>query len=336
MDLGYPVTLPSGASYLQLASGQRIFIPSGGAPEGDPTPPATDPPTPPPDKISLDQIDWDKVQLDKRNLPKPFLSIVGDIVAKERKPLQSALEAARGELTAASQAQQELREQVGELQNAIEALKSPPPPDDGGEPKIPAAFSKHPDLAKVWLDLASEKKGAKEVADALKAELAETKKQLETLSSTAEQERQQRTAAQERLRNLQRDKEVLGVLSTLNVIDPRRELAFYASRAEYDANTDSFVYRNADGDLVSLAEGIKADLPEYVLRPDVRNGGSGSHGGQGGGSPRPETPQDRRARAAQELAALKSKVERKERLSPLESTKMLQLGRELKELGATA
>lgn len=328
----------NGFSYVVREDGRIFQIPAGG--EGD-TPPADPNPkgnggTPPPSKVTWDQIDWDNgPQLTDSNFPKHIQDVFNRSLAKERREAERKIGEVQAQLREQGEKRAALEEQYATLSAGLEELRNPPPPDNGGDPLAPPPnIAKHPHLAEAWIESRKAQLAAEEARKAAEQQLADISKKFEGLTTEIQKERETRTKAETRNLELRRDREIAGVLARLRVFDPNRVLPLYATRTEYVADRDSFAYRNADGELVDLEAGIKGDLPDNFVLPDLANGGSGAHGALGGATAsKPVTPADQRTKLSQERDALKAKREKGQRLSGNEQARLMAIGRELESLG---
>lgn len=324
---------------VDLVTGHAAFVPSGGAPDPAPAadpggaPAGSDPARPNGggELMSPDRVDWDK--LDLKNIPAPLQKIINHVAGNNRKNMQEELASTKGQLDTATGEIGTLRDKLASVEEAIAALKDPPPPDKKPEDPefVPAALRTHPHLAAAYVEFRKDGLTQKQAYAAMAEETKGLKKQLEDALTESKAEREKRAEADKRLLGIRRDREALGILSALNVIDPRREVALYAGRLEYQESTDSFLYRRGD-ELVDPTEGIKGDLPDYVIRPDNTTGGSGARGHGGAGADKPESSADQLTRLTQEFGELRAKTRQGERLTEMEKTRLLQLGPEIEAL----
>lgn len=346
----------NGFTYVRREDGRLFQVPSGGNPEGD-TPPAGDTggeggggagggdgggggET----RVRWDAIDWDgpgAPKLNEKNLPKPIQEVLNRHLARERREHEQRTGQVSEQLRAEAERRQGLEAKLSEVEAAIAALKGPPP-DEKDPLKPPADIAKHPHLAEAWIETRKMLLEAQQKGGAAEALVAELKNELKALRDDLGKERETRSATEQKAINARRDREVLAVLADLDAIEPKRILRLYTDRVEYHPDTDSFLYRTENDELVALEDGLAADLPAHFVRATTTTGGSGAHGGNGtvrkpaGGKPAEDPIEAQRTKLTQERAALQQKRATAGRLTPADHARLVTIGRELDQLVAQA
>ena len=334
MTKSHRVEVRNGFSYLYTPESRVLQIPSGGAPDGDPPAPAVVPAT---DPIPWDRIDWAAgPKLTDKNLPPPIQEVFNRSLAKDRREHEQRHGETQTQLRAEAEARKVLELQVADFNAIIEELKNPTQPDPSDDPlRPPPGIAKHPELAAGWVANKQAQLAAEKRADEADKKAAETQKQFEGLKAELDKERESRTKGEQKMLDLRRDREVIGILSSLKVINPKMVLPLFTKDVAYDSDTDSFAYRNADGELVDLETGLQTALPDHFLQSTIANGGSGAHGANGTvRAPTKQQPAtDQRTKLSQERDDIRAKAGKGIRLSVADHARMLSIGQELDRLG---
>lgn len=141
-----------------------------------------------------------------------------------------------------------------------------------------------------------------DVKGQLKLMEARHKAERDATNAKLEAEVKKREAADKRRKEVERDSQISSGLQTAGCRSDALEMgkSFFISQVELDEEEDKWHFRLKDGGgRVSIAEGIKAELPDYLKEPSISSGGSGSRSGA-----KNEGKQNRLTAAKEKLAKL--------------------------------
>src|SRR5204862_2874015 len=103
----------------------------------------------------------------------------------------------------------------------------------------------------------------------------------ESLKKSLEEETKKRTQAEQRRKELERDSDLTESLQIAGCRADAIEIAknAFLPKVSRDEDDEKWVYNLSDGGVVSIRDGIAAELPDYLKDSTVKAGGSGSKGG---------------------------------------------------------
>lgn len=108
------------------------------------------------------------------------------------------------------------------------------------------------------------------------------KSELEAIKNKLDAETKKREAAEKRRKEVERDSQVTAALQAAGCRADALSLgaSHFTHQVELNEDEDKWFFRLKDGaGTVSIADGIKAELPDFLKEPSITAGGSGSRSG---------------------------------------------------------
>lgn len=107
---------------------------------------------------------------------------------------------------------------------------------------------------------------------------SQSKRELAALQAKVDAAEKKAVDEENRRKRMERDREILDALTKAGCRTDALPvgLSYFASQVEYSDENSSNVFRMKSGGTVSVAEGIKEELPDYLKESSLQGGGSGS------------------------------------------------------------
>jgi len=133
--------------------------------------------------------------------------------------------------------------------------------------------------------------GITEADLALYDQIAEMQDQLEALRERLAEEEEAKQEAEQMRLEAERDYLLAQALKAANAVDIEGGLRYLRDEVYYDPDSGSwYFYDPKTEEVLSIEEGVKRFLPNWLKEPKIREGGSGSRGAAGMGGPGESPP----------------------------------------------
>jgi len=269
----------SGQTYLQLDDGRRWLVPSGGVTDPAPTETPTDP------KPTGDPKPTETKPGNGAEFTPEQQSIFNKALAKQRReiegkydPLKTELEAERAARLANDQKLEKALKWIDDIEKAGNPDPADPLDDYVAALQPPDEIAKDPKLAPIFSNLQRERYRERQEAAARTSEIAELKKEQDELKKILATERDARVAAETRSIEETRHALLLNILAKNDVANPAKCARIFVEDLVYDPEKRRFFYRAEDGEKLDPEQGIKSQIEDWMRKPAVTSGGSGSQG----------------------------------------------------------
>lgn len=112
----------------------------------------------------------------------------------------------------------------------------------------------------------------------LEVQLQKTKSRLAEVEAELQRAEKLREEAETKHRQGERDRMLQDALAEIQCTDPKRAARFFRDNLFFDQEEEEWVYQTESGGIVSIADGVAAECPDY-WKPASLQGGSGTRSG---------------------------------------------------------
>lgn len=109
----------------------------------------------------------------------------------------------------------------------------------------------------------------------LEVQLQKTKSRLAEVEAELQRAEKLREEAETKHRQGERDRMLQDALAEIQCTDPKRAARFFRDNLFFDQEEEEWVYQTESGGIVSIADGVAAECPDY-WKPASLQGGSGT------------------------------------------------------------
>jgi hypothetical protein len=210
-------------------------------------------------------------------------------LAKERRSWEAKIEKDREPLTKEIEELRGVKDEFTEFKKIIEEAAAESEEDERGKKKgsgydpldefeqefqIPANVRDKETYIRLKKQLYVQGKTLTDLQNQVK-EQAST---VTSLRQQAEQEKQGREIAERARISAFKDAELSKALTSNRCIDVESGIILLRDRIQWDERAGKFMYVTKEGEKTSISEGVREELPNYMVQAAAQEGGSGSSG----------------------------------------------------------